>query len=88
MKSLHNLEKEIEAIKTRNKKVEADKAWEVSFVRRILISASTYVLISVFMYAIGVEKPLVSAIIPAIAYLISTHSLELFKSWWLRKQKE
>ena len=32
---INNLEKEIEKIKERNKKVELDKAWETSWIRRI-----------------------------------------------------
>lgn len=84
MKSLKELENEIEAIKERNKRVEADKAWETSLVRRIFISVSTYILISLFMFVLGVEKPLLSAIIPAIAYLISTLSLGILKSWWVK----
>ena len=33
-----NLEKEIESIKKRNKRVELDKAWETSWTRKICIS--------------------------------------------------
>ena len=33
-----DLEKEIEQIKQRNKKVELDKAWETSWTRKICIS--------------------------------------------------
>lgn len=74
MSTLKNLEKEIDAIKARNRKVEADKAWETSGTRRIFIAVSTYLLITIFMIALGVEKPLTAAIIPAVAYLISTLS--------------
>ncbi len=86
MKSIKDLEQEIEAIKARNTRVEADKAWEVSLTRRIFIAISTYILISIFMAVLGVEKPMLSAIIPAVAYLISTLSLGILKSWWMKKQ--
>ena len=34
---MKDLEKEIEQIKVRNKRVEKDKAWETSWIRRICI---------------------------------------------------
>jgi len=86
MKSLSEIENEIGKINTRNKRVEMDKAWETSLTRRIFISISTYLLISIFMMALGVEKPFVSAIIPAVAYLISTLSLGIVKSWWMKQR--
>ena len=39
---LKNLEKEIENIKERNKKVELDKSWETSWTRKICIMILTY----------------------------------------------
>ena len=41
---INNLEKEIEKIKERNKKVELDKAWETSWIRRIGIMILTYIV--------------------------------------------
>lgn len=82
-----SLKEEIAEIKARNKRVEADKAWETSLIRRIFIAVSTYILIAIFMLSIGVEKPLLSAIIPALAYFISTASLGILKSWWLKRRK-
>lgn len=81
-----NLEKEIEKIKKRNRKVERDKAWETSWTRRIFIGVSTYIVVVVLFYAIGVAKPLLSAIVPAAAYVISTFSLGILKTWWLRNR--
>lgn len=86
MKSLKELDAEIMKLHARNKRVEADKAWETSLTRRLFISGSTYLLIAIFMMALGVEKPFVSAIIPAVAYLISTLTLNVIKSWWLSKR--
>lgn len=87
MKTLKELEHDVAEIQSRNRKVELDKAWETSVLRRMFISVSTYVLMVVFMSALKVDKPLVSAIIPAIAYLISTFSLGMLKDEWLKKQK-
>ena len=38
------ISQEISTIKERNKKVEADKAWELSWTRRLFITAGIYVL--------------------------------------------
>lgn len=88
MATLGELEKEIESIKARNRRVEADKAWETSWTRRIFIVLSTYLLIAIFLIIINVERPFTSAIIPAVAYLISTLSLGILKSWWLKKRND
>lgn len=83
MKHVVQLKKDIQEIQERNKRVEKDKAWETSWTRRIAIASTTYLLMSLLMYTLGVEKPLLSAIIPALAYLVSTASLGLLKSWWI-----
>lgn len=45
---LKDLEKEIENIKTRNKKVELDKKWETSLTRKICICILTYIVVIVY----------------------------------------
>lgn len=87
MANLKNLEEEINKIKERNKKVESDKAWETSWTRRIFIGTSTYLLISLFLIIIKTDKPFISAVIPALAYLISTLSLGLLRTRWLKNRK-
>lgn len=88
MPTVETLEKEINKINERNIRVEADKAWETSRTRRIFIGISTYFLISIFLIIIKAEKPFLSAIIPAVAYVISTLSLGLLRSWWLKRQNK
>lgn len=85
MSEINTIKKEITKIQERNFRVEKDKAWEVSWTRRISIAVFTYVIISVFLIIIKVEKPFLSAIIPAIAYLLSTASMGLLKNWWITK---
>lgn len=86
MTTLSKLEKEIAKIKARNRRVEGDKAWETSWTRRVFIAVSTYILVSILFIVIGVYKPFLSAIIPAAAYLVSTFSLSVLKSWWMKKR--
>lgn len=78
---------EIEKIKERNRRVEFDKRWETSWTRRIAIAVSTYILIVILLYSLGVSKPFLNAIIPACAYLISTLSLGILREWWMKRKK-
>lgn len=81
---IEQLEKEIGDIRERNKKVEADKSWEMSFTRRFLLSAFTYLAIGFYLEAINIPKPWMNAIVPAVAFMLSTLTLPFFKKLWLR----
>lgn len=84
MVNIKNLEKEIEEIKERNKRVEKDKAWETSFSRKILVLILTYFVIVLFFYFVGIPKPFVNSIVPALAFVVSTLSLSIFKKIWVK----
>lgn len=81
------LEKEIKEIKQRNKKVEADKAWEISYTRKILIMIFTYLAIGVYLWAIKIPKPWLNAIVPSVAFMLSTLTMPWFKKIWLKYRK-
>jgi len=78
-------EKEIELIKKRNKKVEADKAWETSWTRRGLIAIITYFTIVSFFIVAGLPNAFVNAIVPTLGFLLSTIGLGIFKKVWLEQ---
>ena len=80
---LKELEKEIKKVKVRNKRVEADKAWETSFTRRVLVTILTYLVIVLFFYFAELPKPFINSIVPALAFLLSTMTLSFFKKIWL-----
>jgi len=80
------IEKEIRQIKERNKLVEQDKAWEVSWTRRFLIAAFTYLSISLYLYAINIDRPWLNAIVPTIGFMLSTLTLSWFKRIWASKK--
>lgn len=83
MMTKSSLKKELENIKSRNKRVEADKAWETSWARRILITILTYIVILIFFIMADFPKPFLNAIVPAVAFLLSTLTLALFKKLWI-----
>lgn len=80
-----NISEDIDQIKERNKKVEADKAWEISNFRRVVILFFTYIIAVVFMTSVKIEKPFTNALIPTGGYFLSTLTLKPFKKWWAAK---
>jgi len=87
MDELEQLKNEIKKIKERNARVEADKAWETSFSRKILVAVLTYVVIVIFFFVVDLPKPFINAIIPSIAFILSTLSIPFFKKLWVRGRK-
>lgn len=88
MKEIEKLKDEIEKIKSRNRRVEKDKAWETSIVRRIAVAVATYAVVLLFFLMTGTDKPALSAFVPAIGFLLSTLSIDILKSWWLKNRKD
>lgn len=82
---MENIEAEIELIKKRNSSVEIDKAWEISWTRKLFIVSITYLTALVWMKAIGESLIFMKACIPAGGYLLSTLSLSIVKAWWIKK---
>ena len=82
-----DLEQRVLNIEERNTGVEADKAWEMSWMRRLLIVAFTYLSISLYMWAIGVASPWLNAVVPAIGFTLSTLTMPFFKKLWLKNRK-
>jgi len=78
----------VEDILQRNSKVEADKAWETSNTRRGIIVLVTYTVASIFMWQIGVDEPMINALVPTGGYLLSTLSLPIVKRWWIKKYEK
>lgn len=85
MGDLEEVKKEINEIKSRNLKVEADKAWETSNFRKVTITILTYLLASLVLFVVGVKDYFLGALIPAIGYFLSTLSLPFIKRWWVGK---
>ncbi|NDK07752.1 hypothetical protein EOM39_00730 [Candidatus Gracilibacteria bacterium] len=83
--TLDSLSEEINKIKDRNAKVEAEKAWETSMHRKISILILTYMIISLVMYFLDFDKPFLNAIIPTSGYLLSTLSISFLKKRYINK---
>lgn len=78
------ISKELAAIKERNSRVEADKAWETSWTRKIIVAVLTYLVIVSFFIIADLPDPFPNAVVPTAAFIISTSSLPIFKKFWLK----
>ncbi|MFH1199869.1 MAG: hypothetical protein V1708_02270 [Candidatus Micrarchaeota archaeon] len=85
MASIELLEKEINVLKERNRRVEADKAWETGTARRAMIFLLTYAVIVVFFVSARLPDPFANSLVPAIAFALSGLSLPFFKKVWLAR---
>lgn len=83
---MNNLEQKIREIEERNKRVETDKAWETSWTRRLILTAFTYLAIGVYLWVIGIQRPWLNAIVPAVAFMLSTLTMPFFKKLWVGRQ--
>lgn len=88
MDELQELKNEIIEIKKRNARVEADKGWETSLFRKILVAILTYAVIVLFFAVAELPKPFINAIVPTLGFLLSTLSVSFFKKLWLKRQKK
>ena len=85
MTNLQQLEREIRTLKARNRKVESDKAWEISYFRRTMLIIFTYIAIGAYLQVIEIPDPWLNAIVPAVAFMLSTLTLPFFKELWLKR---
>lgn len=88
MVNLAELEKRIQAIEDRNTRVERDKQWETSWVRKLVLIVCTYVAIGLYLNAIHVQDPWLNAIVPSVGFFLSTLTLPIVKQYWMEKRKK
>jgi hypothetical protein len=77
-----SVEDRLSAIEARNQRVEADKAWEISWARRGSIAFVTYIVISLTLMVIGHDGAWIHSLIPVIGYLLSTLALPFIRKQW------
>ena len=82
------IENEINKIKERNKRVELDKKWETSTIRRICICILTYIVVITYSYIIKkYDSIFLSSLVPVIGFTLSTLSLGLVRKIWEKNNK-
>ncbi|MFA6427134.1 MAG: hypothetical protein WCW16_01655 [Candidatus Magasanikbacteria bacterium] len=83
---MSTLDQQIKEIQDRNKRVEADKAWETSWTRRIIILLLTYCVIVSFFLITRLPDPFLNALVPVLAFAISTMTVGVVKSVWMKNK--
>lgn len=87
--TLKELEKEVNEIKERNKKVESNKSWETSFVRKICIMLLTYITVIIYSYIIReYDNILLSSLVPVIGFTLSTLSLNIIRKIYEKSKNQ
>lgn len=82
------IQKEIDKIKDRNKKVELDKKWETSWTRKICIAILTYLVVVLYSYIISQFSNIwLSSLVPVFGFILSTLSIKFIRKFWEKIQK-
>ena len=82
---MDDLNKRILSIEARNKRVEVDKAWETSLLRRVLIIILTYIIAVLYLKIADTTNPYLGALVPCIGFFLSTLTLKFVKNRWIKK---
>ena len=83
MSELEELRQEIQKIKEKNKRVETNKAWEISFTRILLLMTLTYIFTVITLMTFKNDSPWwINALIPALGLYLSTLTLPFVKTFW------
>ena len=85
--NIKELEKRIKDIENRNKRVEGDKAWETSILRKILIIVLTYIFAVLYLKIADTTNPFLGAVVPCAGFFLSTQTLNIIKKKWLSRRK-
>jgi Flp pilus assembly protein TadB len=76
---IQEIEKRIEQLESRNRRVESDKAWEVSWARRLSIALLTYIVVACYLSFVVHINPWINAFVPVIGFTLSTIVLSSLK---------
>ena len=74
--------------KRNSKKVELDKAWETSIVRKLCICILTYIVVVIYSYLTNkISNIFLSSLVPVIGFTLSTLSLKIVRNIWEKNRK-
>lgn len=83
---LRDLEKNVEDILERNKRVELDKKWETCMTRKVCIAILTYIVVIIYSALISkTTNVFLSSLVPVMGFLLSTLSLKAVRKVWEKK---
>jgi hypothetical protein len=80
------LAERLTVIEERNKRVEGDKAWEISWTRRFSVMALIYIVVAFYLRFVVHIDPWINALVPVLGFLVSTLTISLLKQRWLNRR--
>lgn len=83
-----SVEERLASIEARNHRVELDKAWETSWLRRGLIMVLTYTVVVSYLLIRGANDAWTGAIVPVVGFYLSTLAISAVKSWWINQREQ
>ncbi len=86
MTATQKLEARIEELEKRNIRVEADKAWETSWIRKLSIMVLTYLVVVSYLHFVVHIDPWINAVVPVVGFFLSALTLSLLKKYWLSQR--
>lgn len=84
---LNELEARVARIEARNERVEADKAWETSTFRAVLIFVVTYIMVVIFFVGIHEDNVWIKALEPAAGVFLSGFVFSVIKHRWIIRKR-
>jgi hypothetical protein len=79
----NDIEMELKNIKERNKRVELDKSWETSIVRKIIICILTYLIVLIYSFLVKrFDSIFLTSLVSVIGFALSTLSLKYIRKLW------
>jgi hypothetical protein len=81
-----SLEERVAKLETRNRRVESDKAWETSWLRRGSLVVLIYLTIVFYLKFVVHIDPWINGLVPVIGYFVSTLTVGFLKKRWLERR--
>ncbi len=79
------IEERLELIEERNRRVEGDKAWEISRTRLFLLAFFIYLVTGFYLWITEVSEPWINASGAAVGFVIGTLTMPFLKRIWIRR---
>ena len=84
--NLEEIDSRLQDIESRNKRVENNKSWELSWIRRVAIALLTYFTIVVYHLLIGADNAFVISLVPVLGFVLSTLSLQFIRQQFEKRK--
>ena len=83
-----DFEARLAKIEIRNMRVESNKKWETSILRRGSIAILTYVSVVSYHLAIGAKNIIVISAVPVLGFMLSTMSFQFIRRQFEKRSKK